>query len=466
MLSAEKLRLSILQEAIQGKLVPQLEEEPAVEIEGIAPEDAPFAIPEKWKWLKLQQVCSYIQRGKSPKYSDVQQYPVISQKCNQRDGVNFNDAKFINPTTVESYDENRILKDGDLLLNSTGTGTLGRIGQYCLKQNPWGWAVADSHITVIRCNTDYIYSEYLYKYIYFYSIQKKFELMASGSTNQKELSLQTVKTCLVPVPPLVEQSRIVVRLNELMPLVEQYGQSQTALMTIEQTLPEKLRASILQEAIQGKLVPQLEEEPAVEKEGIAPEDAPFVIPEKWKWLKLQQVCSYIQRGKSPKYSDVQQYPVISQKCNQRDGVNFNDAKFINPTTVESYDENRILKDGDLLLNSTGTGTLGRIGQYCLKQNPWGWAVADSHITVIRCNTDYIYSEYLYKYIFFYSIQKKFELIASGSTNQKELSLQTVKTYPVPVPPLAEQERIVSKIQELLKHVDDLAGSCASQIRSS
>ena len=283
MLSAEKLKLSILQEAIQGRIVPQLEEDPAVEMEGIAPEEAPFAIPEKWKWVKLQQVCSYIQRGKSPKYSDVRQYPVISQKCNQRDGVNFNDAKFINPTTVESYDENRILKDGDLLLNSTGTGTLGRIGQYCLKKNPWGWAVADSHITVIRCNTNYIYSEYLYKYIDFYSIQKKFELIASGSTNQKELLLQTVKTYPVPVPPLAEQSRIVARLKELMPLVEQYGQSQTALMNIEQILPVKLRASILQEAIQGKLVPQLEEEPAVEIEGIAPEESSYKIK---IWYKI------------------------------------------------------------------------------------------------------------------------------------------------------------------------------------
>ena len=286
MLSAEKLRLSILQEAIQGKLVPQQEEEPAVEIEGIASEEAPFAIPEKWKWVTLQQICSYIQRGKSPKYSDVQQYPVISQKCNQRDGVNYRDAKFINPTTVESYNDNRILQDRDLLLNSTGTGTLGRIGQYCLKENPWGWAVADSHVTVIRCNENIANSFFLLKYIEFYSIQKKFELLASGSTNQKELSLQTVKTYPVPLPPIGEQGRIVARLNELMPLVEQYGQSQTALMNIEQALPEKLRASILQEAIQGKLVPQLEEEPAVEINDLSLEEAPFAIPEKWKWVTL------------------------------------------------------------------------------------------------------------------------------------------------------------------------------------
>ena len=452
MLSAEKLKLSILQEAIQGRIVPQLEEDPAVEMEGIAPEEAPFAIPEKWKWVKLQQVCSYIQRGKSPKYSDVRQYPVISQKCNQRDGVNFNDAKFINPTTVESYDENRILKDGDLLLNSTGTGTLGRIGQYCLKKNPWGWAVADSHITVIRCNTNYIYSEYLYKYIDFYSIQKKFELIASGSTNQKELLLQTVKTYPVPVPPLAEQSRIVARLKELMPLVEQYGQSQTALMNIEQILPVKLRASILQEAIQGKLVPQLEEEPAVEIEGIAPEESPFVIPDKWKWISLENIFKFVDyRGMTPTKS--KSGIRLMTASNIRKG-------FIDHTKIEYIDDNEfenrksrgVSKKGDILF--TTEAPLGNVALADLEKYSAGQRI----ITL----QSIIGNNYLYMYFMLSPFFQKYLLDNATGTTAKGIKAARLKKMLLPVPPIAEQERIVSKIQELLKLVDDLAGSCASQ----
>ena len=150
----KELRNKLLQKAITGQLVPQLDSEPAVEQLDPAPkpEDVPFAIPEKWTWVHLEQLCSYIQRGKSPKYSEIKQYPVIAQKCNQWDGLHMELALFIDPATIGSYTQERFLQNNDVLINSTGTGTLGRVGLYNTVLNPYDIAVADSHVTVVRAN--------------------------------------------------------------------------------------------------------------------------------------------------------------------------------------------------------------------------------------------------------------------------------------------------------------------------
>ena len=262
-------------------------------------------------------------------------------------------------------------------------------------------------------------------------------------------------------------------------------------IALDNSLMTSLPKSILQEAIQGKLVPQIVEEGTAkelldqikeEKEKLVKQgklkksalndgvifrgddnkyyendgknvvciddEIPFEIPSSWQWVRLEHICSYIQRGKSPKYSPIKLYPVVAQKCNQWTGFTIEKAQFIDPTTIESYTQERFLEDGDLMWNSTGLGTLGRMAIYWEKLNPYKVAVADSHVTVIRPLKSFVIPQYLYSYFSSYTVQSVLEDKADGSTKQKELATNTVKRYLVPFPPLAEQMRIVEKIKEV------------------
>ena len=183
------------------------------------------------------------------------------------------------------------------------------------------------------------------------------------------------------------------------------------------------------------------------------DEIPFEIPDSWEWVCLEQICECIQRGKSPKYSPIKKYPVIAQKCNQWSGFSLEKAKFIDPSTVQDYQEERILQNKDVLLNSTGLGTLGRVGMYDESVNEYGWAVADSHVTVIRPFSDYILQEYIYTYLANPTVQMVIESKAGGSTKQKELNLSTVKDYLIPIPPTNEQRRIIKKINEIKNIID-------------
>lgn len=241
---ADKLKKSVLQAAIQGKLTEQLStdgdardllkkiraEKNKLIAEGkikaekilppIQPDETPFDIPKNWQWVRLGEICEYIQRGKSPKYSTVKKYPVIAQKCNQTTGFCIDKAKFIEPDSIKSYSEERFLQDNDLLWNSTGLGTVGRMAIYETSKNPYGLAVADGHVTVIRPFKNFVVHKFIFSYIISPTIQENIESMVSGSTKQKELATQTVKELLIPLPPMDEQKRIVERLEELLPLCE------------------------------------------------------------------------------------------------------------------------------------------------------------------------------------------------------------------------------------------------------
>ncbi|MDV3002885.1 MAG: hypothetical protein N5P05_004540 (plasmid) [Chroococcopsis gigantea SAG 12.99] len=532
----KKLRELILSLAMQGKLVPQNSSEPPAsellkEIDAekerlikegkikqskplpkIKPDEVLYDLPKSWEWVRFETISSYIQRGKSPKYVDKSEFPVIAQKCIQWHGLELEKAKFICPESVKTYSEERFLNTGDLLWNSTGLGTLGRVGIYIHEENTYQKVVADSHVTVIR--PIFIESKLLYFWIASSFVQKDIEAKSSGSTKQIELATSTVKSHIFPLPPLPEQRRIVAKIDELMAqcdeleklrsdrdrkqitvhtaalnrllIVKHQSDFNTVWQFITQHFRElysvkenvtELRKAILQLAVMGKLVPQdPSDQPASEllkeidaekerliKEGkikqskplpkIKPDEVPYDLPKSWEWVRFETISSYIQRGKSPKYVDKSEFPVIAQKCIQWHGLELEKAKFICPESVKTYSEERFLNTGDLLWNSTGLGTLGRVGIYIHEENTYQKVVADSHVTVIR--PIFIESKLLYFWIASSFVQKDIEAKSSGSTKQIELATSTVKSHIFPLPPLAEQQRIVAQIDQLMALCDNL-----------
>ena len=316
-------------------------------------------------------------------------------------------------------------------------------------------------------------------------------LIDSDGTTVATLTMVRLNKYLIPVPSIAEQNRVVKIIEKISPFIEKYDKYYTRFEKHNSIIYSLLQKSILQEAIQGKLVVQNpEEEPAsillqrirdeklrlvkegklkkkdvvdsiifkgddnkyFEKKGkdvvCIDDEIPFEIPASWEWTRLDTICEYIQRGKSPKYSAIKRYPVVAQKCNQWEGFSIEKARFIDPKTLASYDKDRVLQDNDLLWNSTGLGTLGRMAIYYTRLNPYELAVADSHVTVIRALKKYVISEYLYAYFASNTVQSVIEDKSDGSTKQKELATTTVKSYLVPLPPFEEQRRIVAKIGQI------------------
>ncbi|MBP3834244.1 MAG: restriction endonuclease subunit S, partial [Bacteroidaceae bacterium] len=219
-------------------------------------EEVPFEIPDNWCFARLGCVCDYLHRGKSPKYGTAQVLPIIAQKCNQWDKIYtdrclFSDLSFIDKYTAEQY-----LQKGDIIINSTGGGTVGRTGiieDYLFEKYPK--YVADSHVTVVRGNR-LLSPRYIYYYLISPIIQTGIEERCSGSTNQIELGTSTIYNYLITVPPYKEQLRIVELMKVILQKVEKYGREQEKLENLSKLLPIHLKKSILQEAIQGRLVPQ------------------------------------------------------------------------------------------------------------------------------------------------------------------------------------------------------------------
>ena len=495
-MNAQQLKNSILQEAIEGRLVPQdPNDEPAsvlldkirkekarlvkegklkkkdLEETSIPEDEIPFEIPESWEWVKLGTIATLIGgfAFKSHEYTSTGCRVIRISDISEGGFIEKNVVRYPFNEKLNPYVINR----GDILMAMTG-GTVGK--SLYVRTLPEEGMLLNQRVANIRINaifTDYV--DYVIKSQHIQSIITD----AKNSTNDN-ISMTDIYNFPIPLPPLAEQKRIVAKIEELLPKVEEYGKAQEKLNKLNEELPEKLKKSILQEAIEGRLIPQdPNDEPAsvlldkirkekarlvkegklkkkdLEEKPISEDEIPFKIPESWEWVRLENITTYISRGKSPVYSETKKYPVVAQKCNQWTGFSLEKAKFIDPKTVDKYTEERILRDGDLLWNSTGLGTLGRMAIYDSCVNEYGWAVADSHVTVIRTLPDFVHYKYLYYYFASPEVQNVIEDKSDGSTKQKELYQETVKKYEVPLPPLAEQHRIVDKLEQFLHEIDKL-----------
>ena len=526
-MNGKQLKNSILQWAIQGKLVPQdPNDEPAsVLLERIRAEKArlvkegkikkdknesiifrgddnshyekflatgevkcideeiPFEIPETWEWCRIASLFQINPKVVADNNISAAFIPMEAISAGYGSEFRYYEKKW-----GEIKSGYTAFADKDIAFAKI-TPCFQNRKSAIFYGLPNGIGAGTTELKVLRT-----YGENINRWFVLYFLESPYfidEATFKGTANQQRIIVGYLENKLFPVPPIAEQERIVKKIELVMPVVDKYSKSQEYLNKINTDLNDCLKKSILQDAIQGKLVPQdPSDEPASEllqrireeklrlvKEGklkkkditdsvifkgddnrhyekignavtCIENEIPFDIPDSWQWVRLNDICEYIQRGKSPKYSDIKRFPVVAQKCNQWSGFSLKKALFIDPDTIKSYGEERFLQDGDLMWNSTGLGTLGRMAIYTSTENPYGVAVADSHVTVIRAMKDYTVSQYLYSYFASNTVQSVIEDKADGSTKQKELATATVKSYLVPLPPYNEQCRIVQRINEL------------------
>ena len=492
-MTPQELKNSILQQAIQGKLVEQRPEEGTAEelfqqiqkekqrliaeckikkekpLPDITEEEKPFDIPEGWKWVRLGEiVVKTIKRGKSPTYIAKSNVLVFAQKCNTKAGyIDLSLAQYLDEKKLSNYPQEEFMINNDIVLNSTGNGTLGRVGIYRNSDNPNNYPlVPDSHVTIIRVNKSIDISFVFYTLKYYQPILEK---LGSGSTNQTELSAGTVKALLFPLPPLAEQKRIVAKIEELLPYIHRYEEAWLKLEAFNSRFPDDMKKSLLQYAIQGKLVEQRPEEGTAEElferiqkekqrliaEGkikkekplpeITEDEKPFDIPESWKWVRWGEIVNIVS-ARRVHQSDWKTKGVPFYRAREiaklADNGFVNNELFISEELYEEFSKTGFPSSGDLMV--TAVGTLGKC--YIVKDSD-KFYYKDASVICLE-NYAHLFPKYL-RFIMDSEMLKNQIRSNSGGTTVATLTMVRMEQYMFPLPPLAEQKRIVAKLEELL-----------------
>ncbi len=468
-MNAQQLKNAILQEAIEGRLVPQdSNEEPAsvllerirkekerlvkegklkkkdLEVKPISEDEIPFNIPDSWEWVRLDSLADIV-RGGSPRPAGSPEFyggkiPFLKVADLTKD-----DTMYVNSHTATIKEaglkKTREVESDTLLFTNSGA-TLG-VPKICTFRTTFNDGIAA-----------FLYLlDDLKPYLYWFLCSKTeaFRNINQG-TAQPNLNTDIIKSTLFPMPPLEEQRRIISRIEELLPKVEEFGKAQDALNKLNAELPERLKKSILQEAIEGRLVPQdPNDEPAsilldkirkekeqLVKEGklkkkdlietpVTEEEIPFEIPESWEKVKLSFVTSLTEGEKKEG-----NYVCLDAKClrGKSTGDILSKGKFV------YKNDNIILVDGE---NSGEVFTVPCDGYM-------GSTFKQLWVSDAMC----------LKYVLYFIKTYKDKLRNSKKGAAiPHLNKDIFNNLVIGIPPLSEQHHIVEKLEQLLGETDKL-----------
>ena len=434
--------------------------------------DIPFEVPEGWAWCRIIETMDYVQRGKSPVYSPIKQYPVLAQKCNQWDGIALEKVLFLDPTTITKYTEDRFLKNGDIVINSTGTGTLGRIGIFfdTILQG-YSCLVADSHITVLRSNS-LIDPKYIFYFLRSAYQQEIIVDKSAGCTNQQELYIDTIRTFLIPLPPRQEQKNIINAIESAFAIVIYIEQEELSLTKIAR----QAKSKILDLAIRGKLVKQdpndepasvllerIRTERAISSKGKRADSSShkshyqkiefneqklFDLPDSWCWCRLGELVSLIS-GVSYDKRDISKDGIrILRGGNIQNGkiLFANDDVFL--PSKYANNENTIAKDDIIIVASTGSDTV--IGKVGFVTESFLDVQIGAFLRIIRPTFSWV-SGYL-NLIFKSDFYTKYIRNKAKGTNINNIKTNHLMDFFIPLPPIAEQNRIKAIVNQLLDEI--------------
>jgi len=490
-MTPEQLKASIFQCALQGKLVEQRIEEGNAELlyqslltakENLVKnkailkkadtvpfygEEYPFDIPETWKWVQLSEV-SIIQEGAGiRKFQYRDSGTQILCVTNILDGyIDLGKKKLYIDT--DEYKEKYIhltLNKGDIVTSCSG-GSWGKISFF----NEDGILMLNTSTLRMRFFDDLADNEYLYYVCQSALFKNQLEQQLSGM--QPNFGYAHYSRICFPLPPLKEQKRIVSKIEEILPYVDRYAEAYEKLEQFNAKFPEDMKKSILQYAIQGKLVEQRAEEGTAEelyrqiqeekqkliKEGkikkekplaeITKDEIPFDIPETWKWVRWGELSFSIQYGYNAPAKDNGRIKMVRISDIQDGKVFWETVPFcdIAEEEITTY----LLVADDILFARTG-GTVGK--SYIVKETPEN-AIYAGYLIRTRYSKK-LCPDYLY---YFMQTQLYWSQLRNGTiaTAQPNCNGQTLSKMIIPLPPLEEQHRIVAKIEELLPYCDKLA----------
>lgn len=479
-MTPQELKNSILQLAIQGKLVEQRPEEgTAQELyqkmqkyhKGVKPCKAElnfsamdFKLPETWKMVELNQLFNFIDyRGKTPVKS-TEGVSLITASNIRQGYMDYTRKEYISSEEYTTRKSRGITHKGDLLF--TTEAPMGNVAICDLYECSCGQRI----ITFQEYEENTVIPKLFMYFILSTYFQKQLLDNCTGTT-AKGIKADKLKHLLLPLPPLAEQKRIVAKIEELLPYIDRYEQAWSKLEQLNSRFPEDMKKALLQYAIQGKLVEQRPEEGTgeelfaqiqaekqrliqagkIKKEKPLPEitedEVPFEIPEGWKWVRIGSVCINIQYGSSQKSDTVGKMVVLRMG-------NIQDGKLVLDKLVYTSNEEEIrkysLKYNDLLFNRTNSKDLvGKTAIY-KGQIPAIYAGYLVRITPIYVDSDFLnytmQSQYYWSYC---------QSVRSDAIGQSNINAEKLKRFAFPLPSLAEQKRIVEKLEQLLPLCDRL-----------
>lgn len=421
----DQMRDLLLEQAFQGNLVPQLKEEPTIEPDSKVSGDVPFEIPKKWKWATLDDCVVFNPKIQSDDDADVSFIPM--QAC---------EAGYVNKLNVTDVRKWKTVKKGfskfqdqDVLMAKITPCFQNR--KSAIAENlKGGIGAGTTEFHVLRCNKNLLPKYLLFflksSYLIRYGIGN-----FKGTAGQQRIGTSELKNCAVPIPSLNEQRRIVAKLEESFAEIDRAEKAYREL----QTLAGVLRGKILQEAVMGKLVPQLDGEPAVEQLGETPEIIPFEIPQKWKWVRFESTCSSLDGKRVP----------VKKSDREKQARNF---PYYGATGIIDYVENYIFDGTYLLIGEDGANLLSKAKDNAFMVSGKFWL--NNHAHIFESN-EVAELSYLRLVINSMSLNP----YVTGSA-QPKLTQKKLLSIPVPLPPLTEQRRIVAKVEELMAQVDRLA----------
>ena len=490
-MTPEQLRASILQQAMEGKLVKQdPNDEPAsVLLEKIAEEKArlirekkikrtkklpeitddekPFAIPDSWEWAYLSDVANITKLAGfeytkyiKPNLKD-NGIPLFKAKNIHNGEINYQFENFITEEQSDNLIRSQLNKKCLL------TPYVGSIGNVAIFPGTFKAHLGSNvgKIELLGFNKLSLLEEFVMEYLK--SPQGYIQLTKHlKSTAQPSISITALREVILPIPPLVEQKRIVAKIDQLMPLVDEYAEAYDKLKKLDDGFNDKLKQSLLQYAMEGKLVKQdpndepasvllekiTEEKARLIKEKkikrtkqlpeITDDEKPFEIPDSWEWVRMSDVLD-VRDGThdSPKYID-NGIPLITSKNISNGYLDFSNVKYISQEDADKINERSSVDDNDIIFAMIGT-----IGNPIIIKKDREFAI--KNVALLKHFSERVYMPFILQYM--WVLQAQFNENASGAV-QKFVSLKKIRQSLIPLPPLAEQKRIVAKLDQLMSTI--------------